>query len=70
MSTFPNSPWLLKGDIVLLDPERGNVRRIISLQYNPDTLTRSLQVQGVNVESGTDRSEVLRLSRKREQQLS
>jgi hypothetical protein len=62
MSTFPNSPLVLKGGIVLLDPESGAVRRIISLQYNPDTLTRSLQIQGVNAEGGGgDRSEVLRL---------
>ncbi len=62
MSTFPNSPRVLKGGIVLLDPESGSVRRIISLQYNPDTLTRSLQIQGVSTDSGGgDRSEVLRL---------
>ena len=60
MSTFPNSPKLLKGGIVLVDPETVAVRRIISLQYNPDTLTRSLQIQGVNAEGG-DRSEILRL---------
>ena len=34
--------------------------RIIALQYNPDTLTRSLQVQGVGGEGG-DCSEALRL---------
>ncbi|MHC1767290.1 MAG: hypothetical protein AB9869_23925 [Verrucomicrobiia bacterium] len=61
MSTFPNSPQLLKGGIVLLDPETADVRRVISLQYNPDTLTRSLQIRGVNAEGGGDRSEVLRL---------
>jgi len=63
MSTFPNSPRLIKGGIVLLDPGTAEVRRIISLQYNPDTLTRSLQIQGVNADGGggTDRSEVLRL---------
>jgi hypothetical protein len=61
MSTFPNSPRLLKGGIVLLDPETAAVRRIITLQYNPDTLTRTLQVQGVNAEGGADRSEALRL---------
>lgn len=26
MTTFPNSPQLLKGGLVLLDPERGNQR--------------------------------------------
>src|SRR5262245_17010363 len=60
VSTFPNSPRLIKGGIVLLDAETGSVRRIIALQYNPDTLTRSFQVKGVGAESG-DRSEALRL---------
>ena len=45
MTTFPNSPQLLKGGIVLLDPETAAVQRIISLQFNPDTLSRTLQVQ-------------------------
>jgi hypothetical protein len=61
MSTFPNSPKLLKGGIVLLDPDTAAVRRIISLQYNPETLTRSLQIQGVTIDSNADRSEILRL---------
>jgi hypothetical protein len=60
MSTFPNSPRLLKGGIVLVDPDTAAVQRIISLQYNPDTLTRSLQIQGVTADGG-DRSEILRL---------
>ena len=61
MSSPPNSPRLLKGGIVLVDPETVAVRRISSLQYNPDTLTRSLQVQGVTADGGGDRSEILRL---------
>lgn len=61
MSTFPNSPKLLKGGIVLVDPETAAVRRIISLQYFPDTVTRSLQIQGVSADGGGDRSEILRL---------
>lgn len=61
MATFPNSPRLLQGGIVLIDPDTSAVQRIITLQYNPDTLTRSLQVQGVQGEGG-DRSEVLRLT--------
>src|SRR3954471_19348681 len=60
MSTFPNSPRLVKAGIVLLDPESGAVRRIVTLQYNPDTLTRTLQPQGAGGEGG-DRSEILRL---------
>ena len=44
MSTFPGSPRLLKGGIVLLDSTSGAVQRIITLLYSPDTLTRSLAI--------------------------
>jgi hypothetical protein len=60
MTTFPNSPRVLKGGIVLIDPETAAVRRIIVLQYNPDTLNRTLQPQTVK-ESG-DRAEAMRLT--------
>ncbi len=59
MSTYPNSPKLLKGGIVLVDPASAAIRRIITLQYNPDSLSRSLQIQGMP-DSG-DRSLALRL---------
>jgi hypothetical protein len=60
MSAFPNSPLLLKGGIVLIDPTTAAIQRIITLQYNPDTLTRTLQAQ--SLEPGAkDRSEALRL---------
>jgi hypothetical protein len=60
MSTSLTSPRLLKGGIVLLDPQTGTVKRILALQYNPDTLTRNFQIRGVGPESG-DRLEALRL---------
>jgi hypothetical protein len=60
MSSFPNSPKLLKGGIVLIDPTTAAIQRIIALQYNPDTLTRTLQPQSVDP-SVKDRSEALRL---------
>jgi hypothetical protein len=60
VTTFPNSPKLLKGGIVLIDPETSAVQRIISLQYNPDSLSRTLQIKGVGAEDA-DRSEALRL---------
>ena len=60
MTTFPRSPRILKGGLVLIDPVTSAVRRIIVLQYNPDTLSRTLQVQGVGAQEG-DRSEALRL---------
>ena len=60
MTTFPGSPRLIKGGLVLIDSETSVVQRIITLQYNPDTLSRTLQVQSAGTEGG-DRSEVLRL---------
>lgn len=45
MSSFPNSPKLVKGGLVLVDPETAQVQRVVSLQYNADTLTRKLQAQ-------------------------
>ena len=60
MSSFPGSPRILKSGIVLIDADTSAVTRVIALQYNPDSLTRSLQVQAVSAD-GVDRSEVLRL---------
>jgi hypothetical protein len=60
MSTFPGSPKLIKGGIVLIDPASSAVQRIIALQYNPDSISRTLQVKGMTAEGG-DRSEALRL---------
>src|SRR2546421_5048117 len=60
MTTFPGSPRLNKGGIVLMDPDTGLVLNIIPLQYNADTLTRTLQPQVSGGESG-DRVEALRL---------
>jgi len=54
------SPRLVKGGLVQLDPASGRTLRVIALQYNPDTLTRSLQLQGTGAEGG-DRSQALRL---------
>jgi hypothetical protein len=53
------SPRQLRGGLVQMDPGSGQILRVIGLQYNPDTLTRTLQVQATG-ESG-DRSEAMRL---------
>jgi hypothetical protein len=53
MSAFPGSPRLPLGGIVLIDPNSGAVQRIIVLQYNPDTLSRTLQLQGIAADKGT-----------------
>ena len=49
------SPRLVKGGLVQVDPASGRMLRVIALQYNPDTLTRTLQVQASGAEGG-DRS--------------
>ena len=59
MTTFPGSPKTLRGGLVLIDATSGTVKRVITLQYNPDQISRTLQVQGIG-DSG-DRSEALRL---------
>lgn len=60
MSSFPGSPRLIKGGIVLINAETAAVERVIALQYNPDTLTRTLQAQPAGTETN-DRSQALRL---------
>lgn len=60
MSYPQNSPRLLKGSIVIVDVATSSVTGVISLQYNPDTLNRTLQPQAVGADE-KDRSEALRL---------
>ncbi|MGN9809531.1 CIS tube protein [Micromonospora sp. BQ11] len=60
MSAFPGSPRLVKGGIVLLDPGNATLLKVISLQYNPDTLTRTFQIKAAGGDGG-DRSQALRL---------
>jgi hypothetical protein len=59
MSTFPGSPRLLRGAIIGIDI-MNPVASAILFQYNPESLTRSLQPQGAGNESG-DRAEPMRL---------
>src|SRR5689334_9711849 len=59
MTGLSRSPRLIKGGLVLVDPISGAVQRVITLQYNPDSLSRTLQLQ--SVAGGGDRSEALRL---------
>jgi hypothetical protein len=48
MTGFPGSPRILKGGLVLLDPNTFAIlpNGIIVLQYNPDTLSRTLKIKG------------------------
>ncbi|EXU69376.1 signal peptide protein [Streptomyces sp. PRh5] len=69
MTRYPDIPKPIRSGIVLVDPERGTPQRIIILQFNPDTLERSLAPQsaGDQADSGGggsgsgDKNEALRL---------
>lgn len=58
MTTFPGSPRLQKGAIVGIDPVIP-LPTIVIFQYNPDTMTRTLQAQAASGDA--DRGEALRL---------
>jgi hypothetical protein len=58
---FPNSPRLVKGGIVTMDPDTSVVQSVIALQYNPDSLTRTLQIQAVAGGKDGVRVDALRL---------
>ena len=59
--SLPSSPRLVKAGLIVLDAATGAVRRTIALQYNPDALTRSYQVQGAGGEGGGERAQPYRL---------
>ncbi|MDT7761611.1 MAG: hypothetical protein QOC63_1031 [Mycobacterium sp.] len=44
-------PRLIKAGIVLADPNTGTVLKVIALQYNPETVSRSLKAQIANTGS-------------------
>lgn len=61
MTSFPLSPRLVSGGLVLIDPTTAAVLRVVALQYNPDTLSRTLQVQ--TPPEGADKSDAMRFTR-------
>jgi hypothetical protein len=60
MTSFPHSPKLAKAGLVLIDAASSALVRVIALQYNPDSLSRTLQVRGAG--DGAQRSDALRLT--------
>lgn len=57
----PLAPRLVKGGIVTMDVDTSAVQSVIALQYNPDTLTRSLQIQSMPGGQDGVRVDALRL---------
>lgn len=60
MSTFPGSPRVLKGAVIGIDPAGARLS-VVVFQYNPETLTRTIQPQSADGGGSADKSEVLRL---------
>ena len=61
MSTSPISPRLVKAGIVTMDPDTTALKSVIALQYNPDSLSRTLQIQAVQGSQDGARVDALRL---------
>jgi hypothetical protein len=61
MAAFPGSPKVLRAGIVIADSTTLAIQRIVAMQYNPDSLTRSLAVRGATGDAG-DRLDALRLT--------
>jgi hypothetical protein len=69
MTRYPDIPKPIRSGLVVVDPDHGTPQRVIVLQFNPDTLERSIAPQsagdsgdagGGGTGSG-DRNEALRL---------
>lgn len=61
LTTFPGSPRLHKGAIISHDPFNPQASTIV-FQYNPETMTRSLEARTTGGTDGGDKSEALRLT--------
>lgn len=59
MTTFPNSPRLMKGALIAIDP-LNPVKGIVTFQYNPETMTRRIEARAAG--EGGEPGEAMRLS--------
>ncbi|HWF08933.1 MAG TPA: hypothetical protein VG297_10750 [Bryobacteraceae bacterium] len=57
----PLSPRLVRGGIVTMDPDTSAVRSVIALQYNPDSVSRTLQIQAVQGGQDGTRVDAMRI---------
>ncbi|WP_445398216.1 hypothetical protein ACSMX9_28200 [Streptomyces sp. LE64] len=61
MTRYADLPKPLQSGLVIVDPERGTPQRVIVLQFNPDSLERSIAPQAGGGDQQGDRTEALRL---------
>lgn len=59
--TLTSSPKLTKGALVVMAPGGGAIRNTINVQYNPDQISHTYQVQGVGGDGGGERAQPFRL---------
>ncbi|MFD8751708.1 hypothetical protein ACFV0O_12120 [Kitasatospora sp. NPDC059577] len=61
MTGYTDAPKPIRSGLVIVDPQRGTPQRVIVLQFNPDSLERSLAPQVAGADGSGDRTEALRL---------
>jgi hypothetical protein len=59
---FTDIPKPVRSGLVIVDPVRGTPQRVIIMQFNPETLQRSLAPKAANADQQGDRTEALRLT--------
>lgn len=59
--TYADIPKPISAGLIVLDPLRGTPLRVIPMQFNPDSLQRSLAPLATQADGQGDRSEALRL---------
>ena len=58
---YSDLPKPIRSGIVIIDPVLGTPQRVIVMQFNPDSLERTLAPQAAGAEGAGDRTEALRL---------
>jgi hypothetical protein len=58
--TLTSSPKLTKGMLVVMAPGGGPIRDTIAVQYNPDQITHTYQVQGAGGDGGGEKAQPFR----------
>ena len=61
MTRYPDTPTPIRSGVVIVDPQRGTPTNVIVLQFNPDSLERSIAPQAAGADGSGDRTEALRL---------
>ena len=58
--TLTSSPKLTKGMLVVMEPGGGPIRNTIAVQYNPDQISHTYQVQGAGGDGGGEKAQPFR----------